>query len=309
MSDLPLPHPLDDQAAALLDAGLDAPAGDPALAARLAELRAVRDALADLGGVTPAPDPARRERSILAALAEFDEQAGAPAAPAPVVPIGVAAERRAARHTARTWLPAVAAAAVLMVGVLGVRQISRTSGGDETGSSALTSGLAEKNAAIEAARTADAAGDAASATTAAAAATTRAASASTAAGGAATTSAAVFATTTAPTRAPSPTSAGASTVAAPFDGLPYLGEIGSRAELDRAYTTLTGSTTPPTAASVPAPGQDARKAAAESACPIGSLGQTLALLRWQGRVAVLVLGERVRVVAVDDCTVVYERPA
>jgi hypothetical protein len=133
------PRDPDELASALLDGHLSddeatAATRDPAVAARLAELAAVREAVRR----TPAgPDPAARERGLAAALAAFDagdggEQRGTSASAGTTVsPLGrrrsaarpAAARRgtpRLPRGTAsRRWLTA-AAIVLAVVGVVGL---------------------------------------------------------------------------------------------------------------------------------------------------------------------------------------------
>lgn len=125
MTDSHDPHqidPLDDLASAHLD-GQTTPAedaqvaGDPAVAARVAELAAVRAAMQSDG---PPVDEVRREASIAAALAAFDEgraEAAAPAGSAGVTPIAVAAARRRVSRRNVQVIGAVAVAVALAVAV------------------------------------------------------------------------------------------------------------------------------------------------------------------------------------------------
>jgi hypothetical protein len=110
---------LDLLASAYLDGDLDDAAradaeADPAFIDRVAELRAVRDAVASVDGAAPAP--ARTRDAVLAsALAAYDELHAEPdhvaAATGPVTPL---APRRG--RSAR-WLGAVAAATVVAAGI------------------------------------------------------------------------------------------------------------------------------------------------------------------------------------------------
>ena len=120
------PRNPDELASALLDGLLTddeatAAKRDPAVAARLAELTAVREAVRR----TPAgPDPVARERGLAAALAAFDagdggEQRGTGASAGTTVsPLG---RRRSATRPAagRRWLTA-AAIVLVVVGVVGL---------------------------------------------------------------------------------------------------------------------------------------------------------------------------------------------
>ncbi|HEV8115309.1 MAG TPA: hypothetical protein VGP53_03655, partial [Acidimicrobiales bacterium] len=110
------PDPLlDELASAHLD-GTASPeevarvAGDPALQARVDELRAVRAAV----GAIPVVDPRRRDAAITAALAVYDEQPEGPKVRTPPVTslAAVAARRRTAPVARR--LVGVAAAIVLL---------------------------------------------------------------------------------------------------------------------------------------------------------------------------------------------------
>lgn len=115
--------PLDDLASAHLD-GQTTPteaaqvAGDAALAARVAELATVRVALQSDG---PPVDEARREASIAAALAAFEEDRADAAGPAAgatgVTPIAVAAARRRASRRTVQVIGAVAVAVLLAIAV------------------------------------------------------------------------------------------------------------------------------------------------------------------------------------------------
>jgi hypothetical protein len=150
------PHDPDDLASALLDGLLtDDEAAvarrDPAVAARLAELAAVRQAVRR----PPAgPDPVARERGLAAALAAFEAGDGAPeqrgagvSAGTTVSPVG---RRRAAttpaaaragtpwrpRGTAgRRWLTAAAAIVLAVVG-LGVLASNWDTGSDDADTAA-----------------------------------------------------------------------------------------------------------------------------------------------------------------------------
>lgn len=311
MTDLPPPHPLDEQADALLDAGRDAPAGDPALAARLAELQAVRAALADV----PPPPTGLRERSIAAALAAFDEgegrsMAAVPSPPAPpVTSIATAAARRDARRHRRQWLPiAAAAAVVLMLGLAGVNQALRSD--DESGAlnASTAADVATKAVAAEADRSSAAAGGAASEQTVAGAAAT--AAAATTAAASATTAAAVAAPprpadTGAATTALASTAAGTASAKDEALNLPYLGDLSTAADLAAARDRgASGGTTTTRfddgAAAV-------RQAVVDSTCRLDGFGRPVALARWRGAPAVVVDDATVtRVVQLDTCAVVEQ---
>jgi hypothetical protein len=131
----------DELASAYLDDELDDAAraqveSDPALLARVDELRAVQ---ALLSTPPPALDPTRREAMIAAALIAFDEGATAsgvddrPTAPVTAsgpVPEGAAVVSIASRRRRITgWVAAAAAAVVL---VAGVGMALDRSGGDDT---------------------------------------------------------------------------------------------------------------------------------------------------------------------------------
>ena len=119
--------PLDELASAHLD-GATSPeeaaqvAADPALQARVEELRAVRDAVA----AVPPVDPARRDAAIAAALAAFEE-AGPPepGRSASVTSLTEVAARRGRSARARRWLGAAAVIALLVALVPLVRQARR----------------------------------------------------------------------------------------------------------------------------------------------------------------------------------------
>lgn len=112
----------DELASAHLD-GVTTPAeaarvtADPALQARVEELRRVRDAVAEL----PPADPAHRDTAIAAALAAFAEDDASPAARAPVSPLPAVSPRRGPSLTTVRVLGAAAAVALLalLVPVLG----------------------------------------------------------------------------------------------------------------------------------------------------------------------------------------------
>ena len=90
----------------------------------------------------------------------------------------------------------------------------------------------------------------------------------------------------------------------------YIGDVGSVAELDAFGAKLTGTNT--TVAGSEAPGQGGatvRKALADTPCPVDVLGTPVALMRWQGRPAVLVSDSvTLRVVGLGDCAVLVARP-
>ncbi|HET6835729.1 MAG TPA: hypothetical protein VFH30_17815 [Acidimicrobiales bacterium] len=150
------PRDPDDLASALLDGRLTddeaaAARRDPAVAARLAELAAVRDAV----GRPPAgPDPAVRERGLAAALAAYDAGDAAGEGNEGDEPVGAAVSplgraRAVARpatpradtpwrlrgRASRRWL--TAAAVLLVVVGLGVLARNWDSGNDDTDTAAL----------------------------------------------------------------------------------------------------------------------------------------------------------------------------
>lgn len=139
---------LDEFASAHLD-GATSPeeaariAADPALQARVEELRAVRTSLQAL----PAVDPARREAAITAALTAFAEEAdgaGAEGAPiAPVTSLAAVAARR--RPTPKALKLAGVAAAVLLVAVL-VPLLGKLGGSDDAAETAERSTNAQDGA-------------------------------------------------------------------------------------------------------------------------------------------------------------------
>jgi hypothetical protein len=115
------PDELDALASAHLDGATSAEeaaqvAADPALQARVEELRAVRDAVA----AVPPVDPVRRDAAIAAALAAFAEGGAATTSPAPIAPVtslaAVAARRR--RSPSRALRLVGAAAAVVLLAAL-----------------------------------------------------------------------------------------------------------------------------------------------------------------------------------------------
>ena len=310
MSDLPPPLPLDEHATALLDAGVDAPAGDRALAERLAQLRAVRDAVADV----PAPDAARREQAIIAALAAFDAGHGSPGT---VVPLAPRANRRRGRWATGIGGGLAVAAALVGVGILAARGSGGSGSSTALGraGTATSGGAAAAEAAGSATAGAQDAPKAAVATTAASA-TFSAASATTAAGAATTTKSAAGAS--ASTTAAATATAAATTVAAPTTtasigaALPYVGDVGSTVDLDRVVRRILDTSPTPTTTDTATPGEsgsDVRQAFAAARCNVGDQGAPIALARYQGRAAVLTLaGDEVRVVGIDDCAVIVSRP-
>ena len=129
-------HDPDELASAHLD-GATSPdeaalvAGDPALQARVEELRAVRDAMQE----APPVDPVRRDAAIEAALAAFDEDAAAAeGAPAAVTPI---ASRRGISPTAIRVLGAAAVFVLLALLVPLLRNLGDSD--DDTASFEATS--------------------------------------------------------------------------------------------------------------------------------------------------------------------------
>jgi hypothetical protein len=129
-------HDFDELASAHLD-GATSPeeaalvASDPALQARVEELRVVRDAIRE----SPAVDPARRDAAIAAALDAFDD-AAAPGVPA--APVTALAPRRAPTPTLVRVL-GVAAVFVLLA-LLAVPLLGNLGdGGDDEASFEATS--------------------------------------------------------------------------------------------------------------------------------------------------------------------------
>ncbi|HKA83247.1 MAG TPA: hypothetical protein VKD21_05265 [Acidimicrobiales bacterium] len=155
----------DDLASALLDGLLSddeaaAARRDPAVAARLAELAAVRDAVRRQ---PRSPDPAARERGLAAALAAYDSPDEADLAGGGAVsPMRSArAARPAAPRTDTPWRPhggarrrwLTAAAVVLAVVGVGILARNLDSGGDDdtsTAASESSSEGGESNAAADA---------------------------------------------------------------------------------------------------------------------------------------------------------------
>ena len=123
------PHDFDELASAYLD-GVASPEeaarvdADPALQARVEELRAVRAALAEV----PEVDAIRRDAAIAAALAAFDEEGAEPDAALPVVPL--APRRRLSPTTVRV----LGAAAVVAILALLVPLLTSISGGEDEAS-------------------------------------------------------------------------------------------------------------------------------------------------------------------------------
>ncbi len=134
---------LDELASAHLD-GATSPeeaafiAADPALQARVEELRAVRDAV----GALPRVDPARRDAALAAALAAFEDDGRETTGPiAPVRSLTAVAARRGPSPRARRLVGAAAAVVLLvalapLIGKLGGSDDDRAdqaTGFEETG--------------------------------------------------------------------------------------------------------------------------------------------------------------------------------
>ena len=123
------PHDLDELASAHLD-GATSPAeaalvaADPALQARVEELRVIRAAVREV----PAVDAARRDAAIAAALEVFDDEAADDRPSAPVTPI---TPRRGLSPTA---VRVLGAAAVFVLLALLVPLLSHLGGGDDEAS-------------------------------------------------------------------------------------------------------------------------------------------------------------------------------
>jgi hypothetical protein len=153
------PRDPDDLASALLDGLLTDDEAtvarrDPAVAARLVELAAVREAV---GLPPPGPDPAARERGLTAALAAYDaadgadeQDSGDESGGAPVSPLGPAraAARPATSRGATPWRPQgtarrrwlTAAAVILVVVGFGVLARNLGTGSDDTETGAQSGG-------------------------------------------------------------------------------------------------------------------------------------------------------------------------
>ena len=157
------PRDPDDLASALLDGLLTDDEAtvarrDPAVAARLVELAAVREAV---GLPPPGPDPAARERGLTAALAAYDaaddadedvdeQDSGDESGGAPVSPLSPAraAARPATSRGATPWRPQGTArrrwltAAAVMLAVVGLGVLARNwdSGSDDTETVAQSGG-------------------------------------------------------------------------------------------------------------------------------------------------------------------------
>jgi hypothetical protein len=141
MTDHHLPDPDADDLDALASAHLDGAtsaeeaarvAGDPALQARVEELRAVREAVAAL----PPVDTARREVAIAAALAAFAEDGAAASASPPLAPVTSLATVTARRRPSPTRVMRVvgAAAAVVLLAAL-VPLLGKLGGSDDDAAS------------------------------------------------------------------------------------------------------------------------------------------------------------------------------
>jgi hypothetical protein len=149
MTDSHDPNPLDELASAHLDGQTTAAEaaqvdGDPALAARVAALDAVRAAVrADL----PPVDADRREASIAAALDAFDAGAtdATAADPGRITPIAVAARRRASRRSVQV-IGAVAVAVLLALAVPLLGVLDSDSPSDDVATSVLEEATAQDSA-------------------------------------------------------------------------------------------------------------------------------------------------------------------
>ena len=146
----------DDLASGLLDGTLPGEAAaaarrDPAVAARVAELAAARDRLRQV----PPPDPAARDRAVVAALAAFDPGADRDQ----VAHLASARQRRAAG--APRWLGAAAAAVAVVAAVAGVAVMAGDAQDEDqaTSSESLSDEAGDQEASSEA--TDDSAADAA----------------------------------------------------------------------------------------------------------------------------------------------------
>jgi hypothetical protein len=128
--------PLDDLASAVLD-GTATPeemaraSTDPLLAARVEQLRIVRDALrADHDAlVRDGVHEERREQAIAAALAAYDDEASLGGDRHEAMPPATLARRRVGMVGPRTWLVGIAAAVALLA--LAVPLLGALSGGDD----------------------------------------------------------------------------------------------------------------------------------------------------------------------------------
>jgi hypothetical protein len=283
MTNPPLPD--DELASALVDGlGDDQErarlTSDPALAARVEQLRAVRRAVAASMAATP-PSAEARERAIAAAMAAATPQeSSAPERPAHALPAQAPVDLDARRNGRTSWLPAAAAAAVVVVLGLGAFAALRDRG---------TEGDSQVTAAEPPATTLAGAGDLQRESTFDAAGTTPAAGA----------------TTTATARSGQDTGgAGPSTTAAPpaavggapaptaaSDGLPDLGSLDEADALRAALAAL------------PAAADGAGTEAAS--CATVPTGRLVARLTWVGQPALVVVDDgppsRAVVVTAAEC--------
>jgi hypothetical protein len=133
------PHDFDELASAHLD-GVTSPEeaarveANPALLARVEELRAVRAAL----GEVPAVDATRRDAAITAALAAFEEDGAGRGAVALVTPL-------AARRLSPTTVRVLSAAAVVAILALLVPLLSGIDGGDDDATFEATGDAIERD--------------------------------------------------------------------------------------------------------------------------------------------------------------------
>jgi hypothetical protein len=297
MSDRP---PVDDELATALVDGEATPeeqarlADDPALAARVEQLRAVRAMV----GATPEPPPAEaREQAIRAALAEAalaEAATSAPVAagagsgpaagsPPPLPPVDLDARR----NRRRAWLPAAAAAAVALV--LGFGALGALSGRDQGNDDVAT--FVARDGSTEGGAESDRAGENA---LAGGGATTTA--------GAATTLAAADAGGADPTQGTTSASGDAA--------LAQLGPVDDEAALvaalQAARTTVAANPEPTPAPSTIATSEQPPPAAA---CPAPDGAAVVAEVIWQGQPAWVAVGgspEVATVISAGDCAVLAE---
>lgn len=259
---------LDELASAYLDGEVTADeralvGGDPALLARVSELRQVREALKTT--VTSA-DAGVRARALDAALLEGALEAR------PVDVTVRRAERR--RNRINLFVLGGAAAAAIAVGVVVATTQSDTNDNSST-------------SATVAAQSRDAAEGGGATTTAGGASATTSAPATTAAGGATTTVAAGAATSS----AGGDSGTSSATTASPAPSVPNLGAVDDDATL-RTLLRNRASTSPALS--------DA--ASAGTACVVPS-SQLVAAVTWQGTPALVFVGEagQATVLSVDGC--------
>jgi hypothetical protein len=278
----PLP-PDDELASAVVDGVASAEdmaraAADPALSARVDEIRSVRRAVSAALPASMAPSAAARERAISAALAAAPPHELPPSAP-------VELDRHRAR---RSWVPVAAAAAVVAIVGIGAVLVTKNNDGNDA-STALEAPAATTLDGGESEQRDTSAGGA---DDAGGGATTVAAAATTVASGATTTAASA---TAAPEAA---------------DGtLPDLGELTDSGQLALAVESLAAAGQFTRSSTISADDELARGL---PACATAPTTRPVARLTWLGEAALLLAVDgpppRALVVTVADCHPLAEVP-